>query len=49
MVVNARVDAAFFADTGVRSNFLINIGYGDSTKVYPRGPRPAFDEDCRIA
>lgn len=45
---NAKVDEAFFAGTTVKSNFLINVGYGDPAKVYPRGPRPAFDEDCRI-
>lgn len=46
---NARVDADFFAGTQVKSNFIISIGYGDNSKVYPRGPRPAFEEDCRIA
>jgi 3-hydroxypropanoate dehydrogenase len=45
---NDRVDQAFFAGTNVKSNFLINIGYGDPGKVHPRGPRPDFDEDCRI-
>ena len=45
---NAMVDGTFFANTSVKSNFLINIGYGDSSKVYPRGPRPDFSEDCRI-
>ena len=46
---NDKVDAAFFAGTAVKSNFLINIGYGDLSKVYPRGPRPDFADDCRIA
>ncbi|MGE5517703.1 MAG: malonic semialdehyde reductase [Bacteroidota bacterium] len=45
----AKVDAAFFAGTPVKSNFLINIGYGDATAVYPRNPRLDFDEACRIA
>jgi 3-hydroxypropanoate dehydrogenase len=45
---NAKVDAAFFAGTRTKSNFLINIGYGDPNQVYPRGPRPDFGEDCRI-
>jgi 3-hydroxypropanoate dehydrogenase len=45
---NAKVDEAFFLGTKVKSNFLINIGYGDPSKVYPRGPRPDFIEDCRI-
>lgn len=46
---NAKVDAAFFAGTAVKSNFLINIGYGDAAGVYPRNPRLDFDEACRIA
>jgi 3-hydroxypropanoate dehydrogenase len=49
---NAKVDAAFFPDSTVRSNFLVNIGYGDPDgapkKLEPRGPRLAFDEACRI-
>lgn len=44
----AVVDAEFFAGTTLRSNFLINIGYGDASKLYPRGPRLAFDEMARI-
>ena len=31
-----------------RSNFLINIGHGDDTRVRPRAPRLGFDEACRI-
>ncbi|MCA1907379.1 MAG: malonic semialdehyde reductase [Magnetospirillum sp.] len=44
----AQVDAAFFADTAIRSNFLINIGYGDATKLHPRNPRLSFEEGCQI-
>jgi 3-hydroxypropanoate dehydrogenase len=43
-----RVNAEFFAGTTLRSNFLINIGYGDASKLYPRGPRLAFEEMARI-
>jgi 3-hydroxypropanoate dehydrogenase len=46
---NAKVDAAFFAGTQVRSNFLINIGYGDPATLFPRSPRFTFDQACRIA
>jgi 3-hydroxypropanoate dehydrogenase len=47
---NAGVDAAFFAGTAVRSNFLISIGYGDASRnLFPRSPRLAFDEACTIA
>ena len=43
-----QVDATFFAGTRIKSNFLINIGYGDPSKLYPRGPRLAFDEMAKI-
>ncbi|MGN6321461.1 MAG: malonic semialdehyde reductase [Dyella sp.] len=46
---NAGVDQAFFAGTTVKSNFLINIGYGDSSRdLFPRSPRLAFEEACRV-
>ena len=44
----AKVDAAFFADSTWRSNFLVNLGYGDPGGMYPRNPRLDFDEACRI-
>ena len=43
-----KVNATFFAGTRIKSNFLINIGYGDPSKLYPRGPRLAFDEMAKI-
>lgn len=45
----AKVDAAFFAGTPVKANFLINIGYGDPAALHGRNPRLEFDEACRIA
>ncbi|HEY0199153.1 MAG TPA: malonic semialdehyde reductase [Rhodanobacter sp.] len=46
---NAGVDEAFFAGTPVKSNFLISIGYGDASRnLFPRSPRLAFDEACKI-
>lgn len=45
---NAKVDTEFFGGTGVRSNFLCNLGYGDPSKVMPRNPRPTFDEVCQL-
>lgn len=44
----AGVDREFFAGSNIRSNFLINIGYGDSSKLHPRHPRPGFAEFARI-
>lgn len=38
----------FFPVTHVRSNFLCNLGYGDSSKLYPRNPRLSFDEACAL-
>ena len=45
---SAKVDAAFFSGGTVRSNFLVNLGYGDPAGLYPRNPRLDFDEACRI-
>jgi 3-hydroxypropanoate dehydrogenase len=45
---NAKVDAAFFAGTTVKSNFLCNLGHGDAAKLHPRNPRLSFDEACQI-
>ncbi|MBU3890889.1 malonic semialdehyde reductase [Methylosinus sporium] len=45
---NAKVDAEFFPSGTVKSNFLINIGYGNPAKLYPRGPRFAFEEVASI-
>ena len=46
---NAKVDEAFFAGTAIKSNFLVNLGYGDPAGVFPRLPRLSFDEAARIA
>ena len=45
---NAKVDEAFFPGGRVKSNFLINLGYGDRNMVPTRNPRLAFDEACTI-
>ncbi|MEX2642253.1 MAG: malonic semialdehyde reductase [Acetobacterales bacterium] len=46
---NAAVDAAFFPEGRVRSNFLCNLGYGSGDRPGPRSPRLPFDEACLIA
>lgn len=43
-----QVNAAFFAGTAVRANFLVNLGYGDPASLHPRGPRLPFETACRI-
>ena len=45
---NALVDAAFFAGTTIKSNFLCNLGHGDASKLHPRSPRLSFDEACKV-
>lgn len=45
----AAVDAAFFAGTSWRSNFLVNLGYADASKLHPRNARLPFERACRIA
>jgi 3-hydroxypropanoate dehydrogenase len=42
-----KVDAAFFPDLRYRTNFLLNVGYGDRTRLRPRLPRLGFDEVAR--
>jgi hypothetical protein len=38
----------FFPAGHVKSNFLCNLGYGDESKLFPRGPRLAFNEACTL-
>jgi 3-hydroxypropanoate dehydrogenase len=45
---NAKVDAEFFPEGHVKSNVLINIGYGDMSKLFPRNPRLSFDQMAKI-
>jgi 3-hydroxypropanoate dehydrogenase len=46
---NAAVDAAFFAGTDIKSNFLCSIGYGNDKNLFPRNPRLSFEEAGRFA
>jgi 3-hydroxypropanoate dehydrogenase len=45
----ALVNAAFFPDGRFTSQYLINVGYGDDTKVFPRLPRFSAREIARFA
>ncbi|MGA2548977.1 MAG: malonic semialdehyde reductase [Burkholderiaceae bacterium] len=42
------VDQAFFAGTTVKSNFLVNLGYADPSKLFSRSPRLPFEEAAQI-
>jgi 3-hydroxypropanoate dehydrogenase len=46
---NDAVDAAFFAGTRVKSNFISTLGYGDPATIFDRSPRPGFEKFNRIA
>jgi 3-hydroxypropanoate dehydrogenase len=45
---NAKLDGLFFAGTTWKSNFLVNLGYGDPAGLFPRSPRLSFDEAARL-
>ena len=45
---NAKLDEAFFKGTSFKSNFVCNLGHGDSSKLFPRNPRLTFEEACKI-
>lgn len=45
---NAGVDAAFFPDGALKSNFICALGYGDPATIFERSPRLSFDEACRV-
>jgi 3-hydroxypropanoate dehydrogenase len=45
---NAKVDETFFKGTSIKSNFLVNLGHGDVSKLFPRSPRLSFDLAARI-
>ncbi len=42
----SKLDAELFAGTSWKSNFLCAIGYGDESKLRPRGPRLDLEEAC---
>ena len=46
---HAKIDAAFWAGTAVKTNFVCNLGQGDPSKIFARSPRLSFEEACRIA
>ncbi|MES2363745.1 MAG: malonic semialdehyde reductase [Pseudomonadota bacterium] len=44
----AKVNAEFFPDGRLQGNFLINLGYGDNSKLFDRNPRLSFDQACSV-
>lgn len=45
---NAKVDEAFFAGSSWKSNFLLNLGHGDASGLFPRSPRLDIEEAARF-
>ena len=44
----AKVDAAFFADTPIKSNFIATLGYIDPATAHARLPRLSFEDATQI-
>ena len=44
----AKVNAEFFPDGRWKANFLVNLGHGDASGNYPRGPRLPFETVAQI-
>lgn len=45
---NEAIDALYFEGTSIRSNILCALGHGDPAGLFPRLPRPAFEEVCSV-
>lgn len=43
---NAKLDEEFFHGTSLKSNFLVNLGYADTSKIFRRLPRLEFESVC---
>lgn len=43
-----RLNAEFFPDGRLKADFVCSLGHGDAGQLFPRSPRFAFDEACRI-
>ena len=44
----AKLDAAFWSGTTVKTNFICTIGEGDPSKILARSPRLSFEEACSL-
>ncbi|MFZ9299082.1 MAG: malonic semialdehyde reductase [Hylemonella sp.] len=44
----AKVNAEFFPDGRLAANFLINLGFSDPSKEFPRNPRLSFEQACTV-
>ena len=44
----AQVNAEFFPDGRLQANFLINLGYGDDSRLFDRNPRLSFEQAAAV-
>ena len=44
----AKVNAEFFADGRCQADFILNLGYGDDSKLFARNPRLSFEQACTV-
>jgi 3-hydroxypropanoate dehydrogenase len=44
----AKVEAEFFPEGKIKANVIINIGFGDDARLFPRNPRLTFDQMATI-
>jgi 3-hydroxypropanoate dehydrogenase len=44
----AKLDAAFWSGTTVKTNFICTLGEGDPSKLFARSPRLSFEEACSL-
>jgi 3-hydroxypropanoate dehydrogenase len=44
----AMVNTDFFPDGRLQANFLINLGYGDESKLFDRNPRLSFEQAATV-
>lgn len=45
---NVKLDAEFFPEGRIKSNFICGIGYGDESKLHPRLARLDYKRVCQI-
>jgi 3-hydroxypropanoate dehydrogenase len=43
---NTKLDEEFFHGSSLKSNFLVNLGYADTSKIFRRLPRLDFETVC---
>lgn len=44
----AKANAEFFADGRYQTNFILNLGYGDDSKLFAQNPRLSFEQACQV-